>query len=100
MITLSWRVIATCLNVKSLINPPRFRSCGKVARSRVGQKSNRVRHEGGPVTANKGLVLPHLPGVITADEVAASAAHLASLQRPSGMIPWFAERSLRPVEPC
>ncbi|MEC9182476.1 MAG: prenyltransferase, partial [Actinomycetota bacterium] len=41
------------------------------------------------MTANKGLVLPHLPGVITADEVAASAAHLASLQRPSGMIPWF-----------
>ncbi|MEC8731353.1 MAG: prenyltransferase, partial [Actinomycetota bacterium] len=41
------------------------------------------------MTAHKGLVLPHLPGVITADEVAASAAHLASLQRPSGMIPWF-----------
>ena len=41
------------------------------------------------MTGNKGLVLPHLPGVLTADEVAESAAHLASLQRPSGMIPWF-----------
>ena len=42
------------------------------------------------MTSHKGLVLPHLPGVITADEVAASAGHLVSLQRPSGMIPWFA----------
>ena len=64
----------------------------------VGQKPNRVRHEGGPVTAIR-VVLPHLPGVITADEVAASAAHLASLQRPSGMIPWFAT-AIATVEPC
>ena len=41
------------------------------------------------MTSYKGPVLPHLPGVITADEVAASAGHLVSLQRPSGMIPWF-----------
>ena len=33
--------------------------------------------------------VPHLPGVITGDEVLASAEHLASLQLPSGMIPWF-----------
>ena len=36
-----------------------------------------------------GLV-PDLPGVLTAEEVRASAEHLASLQVPSGMIPWFA----------
>lgn len=41
------------------------------------------------MTTQQGLVLPHLPGVLTADEVATSADHLASLQRPSGMIPWF-----------
>jgi hypothetical protein len=33
--------------------------------------------------------LPDLPGVLSADEVAASADHLASLQVPTGMIPWF-----------
>ena len=33
--------------------------------------------------------LPDLPGVLSADEVAASADHLASLQVASGMIPWF-----------
>lgn len=32
---------------------------------------------------------PHIPGVLSADELVQSAAHLASLQRPSGMIPWF-----------
>jgi hypothetical protein len=30
-----------------------------------------------------------LPGVLTADEVISSAEHLAGLQLPSGMIPWF-----------
>jgi hypothetical protein len=34
-------------------------------------------------------MIPDLPGVLTADEVLASAEHLASLQIRSGMIPWF-----------
>ena len=33
--------------------------------------------------------LPHLPGVLTADEVAQTAASIAELQQPCGMIPWF-----------
>ena len=33
--------------------------------------------------------LPHLPGVLTPDEIRATADHLVSLQLPSGMIPWF-----------
>jgi hypothetical protein len=33
-------------------------------------------------------VIPDLPGVLSADEVIASAEHLASLQVRSGMIPW------------
>ncbi len=33
--------------------------------------------------------LPDLPGVLSAEEVAVSADHLASLQVPSGMIPWY-----------
>lgn len=41
------------------------------------------------MTTQREHVLPHLAGVLTADEVAASADHLVSLQRPSGMIPWF-----------
>lgn len=35
--------------------------------------------------------VPHLPGVLTRDEVVATAEHLAGLQVPSGMIPWFPE---------
>ena len=35
------------------------------------------------------MSLPHLPGIITADEVRATARAIASLQRPNGMIPWF-----------
>lgn len=35
------------------------------------------------------LVLPHLPGVLTAEEVTRSAASIAALQRPDGMIPWY-----------
>lgn len=34
-------------------------------------------------------VLPDIPGVLTADEVAQTARSIASLQLPSGMIPWF-----------
>ena len=34
-------------------------------------------------------VLPHLPGVLTGDEVVASARSIAALQRPDGMIPWY-----------
>ena len=34
-------------------------------------------------------VLPALEGVVSADEVHRTAGHLASLQLPSGMIPWF-----------
>jgi hypothetical protein len=34
-------------------------------------------------------LIPHIPGVLSADEVQTSAEHLASLQVPSGMIPWF-----------
>jgi GH15 family glucan-1,4-alpha-glucosidase len=34
-------------------------------------------------------MIPDLPGVLSAEEVAVSADHLASLQVPSGMIPWF-----------
>ncbi len=33
--------------------------------------------------------IPELPGVLSAAEVADSAAHLAGLQRADGMIPWF-----------
>jgi hypothetical protein len=33
--------------------------------------------------------LPEIPGVLAADEVLTSAAHLTRLQRPNGMIPWF-----------
>jgi len=34
-------------------------------------------------------LIPDLPGVLSAAEVLATADHLASLQVPSGMIPWF-----------
>ena len=34
-------------------------------------------------------LVPDLPGILTADEVRETADHLASLQVPSGMIPWF-----------
>ncbi len=33
--------------------------------------------------------LPAVPGALSGDEVAATAGWIASLQRPSGMIPWF-----------
>jgi hypothetical protein len=33
--------------------------------------------------------VPHIEGVLSADEVILSGAHLAALQTPSGMIPWF-----------
>jgi len=33
--------------------------------------------------------LPHIPGVLTADEVVHTAQHIADLQLPTGMIPWF-----------
>jgi len=33
--------------------------------------------------------LPDLPGVVSASEVTATASSIASLQLPSGMIPWF-----------
>ena len=33
--------------------------------------------------------IPEIPGVLSADEVIASAEHLTRLQTPSGMIPWF-----------
>lgn len=33
--------------------------------------------------------LPHIPGVLSRDDVIASGEHLASLQTASGMIPWF-----------
>jgi hypothetical protein len=33
--------------------------------------------------------IPDIPGVLSADEVVQSAEHLASLQTPSGMIPWY-----------
>jgi GH15 family glucan-1,4-alpha-glucosidase len=33
--------------------------------------------------------LPHLPGVLDADEIARTVDHLASLQLPTGMIPWY-----------
>jgi hypothetical protein len=33
--------------------------------------------------------IPDLPGVLSADEVLTSAAHLAELQTASGMIPWY-----------
>lgn len=33
--------------------------------------------------------VPHIDGVLTADELRATAAHLASLQLPSGMISWY-----------
>jgi hypothetical protein len=33
--------------------------------------------------------LPELPGVLSTEEVALSGQHLAALQRPNGMVPWF-----------
>jgi hypothetical protein len=33
--------------------------------------------------------IPHLPGILTAEEVRASGEHIASLQLRTGMIPWF-----------
>jgi hypothetical protein len=36
-----------------------------------------------------GGLVPEVAGVLSAEEVRASAEHLASLQVPSGMIPWF-----------
>ena len=33
--------------------------------------------------------LPELPGILSAEQVADTADHLASLQRVDGMIPWF-----------
>ena len=33
--------------------------------------------------------VPHIPGVLSADEVIVSATHLASLQNSSGMIMWY-----------
>lgn len=35
------------------------------------------------------MTIPDLPGVLSADEVIASGAHLATLQTASGMIPWW-----------
>ena len=35
------------------------------------------------------MSVPDLDGVLSGDEVVASAEHLARLQRPSGMIPWW-----------
>ena len=35
------------------------------------------------------MSVPHLPGVLSAAEVRASAEHLASLQTGSGLIPWY-----------
>ena len=35
------------------------------------------------------MSIPELPGVLSRDDVIASAEHLARLQRPSGMIPWW-----------
>jgi hypothetical protein len=34
-------------------------------------------------------VIPHIDGVVTADEVLATARHIAGLQLPNGMIPWY-----------
>jgi len=33
--------------------------------------------------------LPHLPGVLTADEIVETATAIEALQRPDGMIPWY-----------
>jgi hypothetical protein len=35
--------------------------------------------------------LPNIPGVLSAEELCLTAEHLASLQVPSGLIPWFPE---------
>ena len=35
--------------------------------------------------------VPHIDGVITADEIVETGHHIASLQLPTGMIPWFPE---------
>ena len=42
--------------------------------------------EPAPVTA---CAVPSVRGVLTADEVMATAQAIASVQRPDGMIPWF-----------
>ncbi|MFZ9016694.1 MAG: prenyltransferase [Ilumatobacteraceae bacterium] len=35
------------------------------------------------------MTVPHVPGVITRDEIIRSGEHLASLQTPSGRVPWW-----------
>ena len=34
-------------------------------------------------------VMPEVPGVMSADQVLATAQSIVELQRPDGMIPWF-----------
>jgi hypothetical protein len=44
----------------------------------------------GAALSDQGLIgAPELPGVLSASEVELSAASIAALQRPDGMIPWF-----------
>ena len=35
------------------------------------------------------MSLPEVPGLLTADEVRATAATIAEWQLPDGMVPWF-----------
>lgn len=46
------------------------------------------------------MSVPDIPGVLSADEVIASAEHLAALQLPSGMIPWWAATDTAPAGHC
>src|SRR5204863_3456042 len=68
---------------------PRVGHHDGAARDAVGRPraESGARQEPGGLREQTG-VIPSVDGVITADEILASAATIAALQLPSGMIPW------------
>src|SRR5262245_57132347 len=55
------------------------------------QEPSVLRTEAGWVErAGGSMTIPHISGVITADEVRATADSIVALQLPNGMIPWYA----------
>ena len=61
------------------------RRAGAVAGARQEPRAVRGQAERDGTVSN----VPDLPGVLSAEEVRVTAEHLASLQLPSGLIPWF-----------
>src|SRR6188768_3911026 len=56
--------------------------------ARAHERQRSVRWGPGAQRPRRNSVIPDVPGVLSTDEVLASAEHLASLQVRSGMIPW------------